>query len=118
MKRSSSFMNSKEISSLMHTTHHCFPHLFRPLDLGFITLKNRILMGSMHTGLEEERDGFERMAMYYALRAEGGVGLIVTGGVAPSRSGWVAPFSLRLASPSQVQGHRLVTEAGIRAQPV
>ena len=68
-------------------------------------------MGSMHTGLEEERDGFRRMAAYYALRAEGGVGLIVTGGVAPNRSGWVAPFSLRLASPSGVQGHQLVTES-------
>ncbi|MDP3480254.1 MAG: NADPH-dependent 2,4-dienoyl-CoA reductase [Desulfoprunum sp.] len=95
----------------MLTTQSPFPHLFRPLNLGFITLKNRILMGSMHTGLEEERDGFRRMAVYYALRAEGGVGLIVTGGVAPNRSGWVAPFSLRLASPSGVQGHQLVTEA-------
>ncbi len=88
-----------------------FPHLFRPLDLGFTTLKNRILMGSMHTGLEEEKDGFARMACYYAKRAEGGVGLIVTGGVAPNRAGWVAPFSIRLAKSSQISGHRLVTDA-------
>lgn len=95
----------------MHTTHSRFPHLFAPLDLGFINLKNRVLMGSMHTGLEEERDGFRRMAAYYGLRAEGGVGLIVTGGVAPSRSGWVAPFSIRLADTSQLEGHQLITDA-------
>ncbi len=98
-------------ASSLHTIDSPFPHLFQPLDLGFIALKNRILMGSMHTGLEEERDGFRRMAAYYGLRAEGGVALIVTGGVAPSRSGWVAPFSLRLSNSSQLPGHRLVTEA-------
>ena len=95
----------------MHTTESAFPHLFRPLDLGFITIRNRVLMGSMHTGLEEERDGFRRMAAYFGLRAEGGAGLIVTGGVAPNRSGWVAPFSLRLAAASQIDGHQLITEA-------
>ncbi|KGO35253.1 2,4-dienoyl-CoA reductase [Desulfobulbus sp. Tol-SR] len=95
----------------MHTTDSAFPHLFRPLDLGFITIRNRVLMGSMHTGLEEEPDGFRRMAAYFGLRAEGGAGLIVTGGVAPNRSGWVAPFSLRLASASQLDGHELITEA-------
>jgi 2,4-dienoyl-CoA reductase (NADPH2) len=88
-----------------------FPHLLHPLDLGFVTLKNRVLMGSMHTGLEEEKGGFRRMAAYYAARAAGGVGLIVTGGVAPNRSGWVAPFSLRLASRSQVRDHTMITEA-------
>ncbi len=92
-----------------------FPLLSKPLDLGFMTLKNRILMGSMHTGLEEEKDGFERMAVYYAARAAGGVGLIVTGGVAPNRVGWVAPFSLRLATAAQVKRHRLITEAVHRA---
>ena len=95
----------------MHTTDSAFPHLFRPLDLGFITIRNRVLMGSMHTGLEEEPDGFRRMAAYFGLRAEGGAGLIVTGGVAPNRSGWVAPFSIRLASASQIGGHALITEA-------
>ncbi len=88
-----------------------YPHLLQPLDLGFVTLKNRVLMGSMHTGLEEEKDGFTRMAAYYAARAGGGVGLIVTGGVAPNRAGWVAPFSLRLAKGSQVVDHRLITDA-------
>ena len=88
-----------------------FPHLFRPLDLGFTTLKNRVLMGSMHTGLEEEQDGFPRMARYYAERARGGVSLIVTGGVAPNRAGWIAPFSIRLANKTQVGLHQLVTDA-------
>ncbi len=95
----------------MNDSHTVYPYLLQPLDLGFVTLKNRILMGSMHTGLEEEKDGFRRMAAFYAARALGGAGLIVTGGVAPNRSGWVAPFSLRLASPSQVKDHRLITEA-------
>ena len=87
-----------------------YPHLFAPLDLGFTTLKNRVLMGSMHTGLEEEKDGFARMAEYYGLRAAGGVGLIVTGGVAPNRAGWVAPFSIRLSGRGQVKKHRQVTD--------
>ena len=87
-----------------------YQHLFTPLDLGFTSLKNRILMGSMHTGLEEEKNGFARMAEYYGQRAAGGVGLIVTGGVAPNRAGWVAPFSIRLTGKSQVPKHRLITE--------
>jgi 2,4-dienoyl-CoA reductase (NADPH2) len=95
----------------MNGSHPVYPHLLQPLDLGFVTLKNRVLMGSMHTGLEEEKGGFRRMAAYYAARARGGVGLIVTGGVAPNRAGWVAPFSLRLAGPSQIKDHRLITEA-------
>ena len=61
-----------------------YKHIFEPLDLGFTTLKNRILMGSMHTGLEEEKNGIERIAAYYAERARGGVGLIVTGGISPN----------------------------------
>jgi 2,4-dienoyl-CoA reductase (NADPH2) len=95
----------------MNSSPPLYPHLFQPLDLGFVTLKNRVLMGSMHTGLEEEKHGFPRMAAYYAARAAGGVGLIVTGGVAPNRAGWVAPFSLRLASSAQAREHRLITEA-------
>lgn len=69
-----------------------YPHLLRPLDLGFTTLPNRVLMGSMHVGLEEAPDGFERMAEFYATRARGGVGLIVTGGIAPNEAGrpWAA----------------------------
>ena len=92
-------------------THSKYPQLLSPLDLGFTSLKNRVLMGSMHTGLEEEKNGFERMAEYYRERAAGGVGLIVTGGVAPNRAGWVAPFSIRLAKHNQVRKHRLITDA-------
>lgn len=87
-----------------------YPHLLNPLDLGFTTLKNRVLMGSMHTGLEEQKNGFERMAEYFGQRAAGGVGLMVTGGVAPNRAGWVAPFSLRLSRVSQVANHKIVTD--------
>jgi 2,4-dienoyl-CoA reductase (NADPH2) len=64
-----------------------YPHVFAPLDLGFTRLKNRILMGSMHTGLEEAPDGFPRMAAYFAERARGGVGMIITGGIAPNERG-------------------------------
>jgi 2,4-dienoyl-CoA reductase (NADPH2) len=95
----------------MIVSESLYPHLFQPLELGYITLKNRVLMGSMHTGLEEEKNGFPRLAAFYAARAAGGVGLIVTGGVAPNRAGWVSPFSIRLASRSQVTKHRMVTEA-------
>ncbi len=95
----------------MGMDHPLFPNLFKPLDLGFTRLKNRVLMGSMHTGLEEERGGFARMARYFGERAKGGVGLIVTGGVAPNRTGWIAPFSMRLARSSQIRKHRLITDA-------
>ena len=88
-----------------------YPHLFAPLDLGFTTLPNRILMGSMHTGLEEAKNGFERMAAYFALRANGGVGLIVTGGIAPNRHGWVAPFAAKMSSHAEAKKHRIVTRA-------
>ena len=64
-----------------------YPHLLAPLDLGFTTLKNRVLMGSMHVGLEEAKDGFNRMAAFYAERARGGVALMVTGGIAPNDDG-------------------------------
>ena len=94
----------------MNHKHPHYPHLFEPLDLGFTTLQNRILMGSMHTGLEEEKNGFKKLARYYRERADGEVGLIVTGGVAPNRAGWVFPFSSRLASKAQVPKHRIVTD--------
>ncbi|MFH0783483.1 MAG: NADPH-dependent 2,4-dienoyl-CoA reductase [Pseudomonadota bacterium] len=100
----------------MNIAQSSYPHLLQPLDLGFVTLKNRVLMGSMHTGLEEEKDGFHRMAAYFAARAKGGVGLMVTGGVAPNRAGWIGPFSLRLAKTSQVKDHLLVTEAVHQAE--
>jgi 2,4-dienoyl-CoA reductase (NADPH2) len=88
-----------------------YPHLLAPLDLGFTTLKNRVLMGSMHTGLEEAPDGYERMAAFYAARARGGVGLIVTGGIAPNLSGRGAPNHAQLSFPWQVSKHRIVTDA-------
>ena len=94
-----------------HTVQSPYPHLLAPLDLGFTTLRNRTLMGSMHTGLEEEKNGFERMAAFYAERARGGVGLIVTGGFAPNLAGRVYHFGPQLSFPWQVGKHRIVTEA-------
>ncbi|MFO1304050.1 MAG: NADPH-dependent 2,4-dienoyl-CoA reductase [Burkholderiales bacterium] len=88
-----------------------YPHLLAPLDLGFVTLKNRILMGSMHTGLEEADDGFERMAAFYAARARGGVSLMVTGGIAPNFAGRLEPKGSQLSFPWQVSRHRLITDA-------
>ena len=88
-----------------------YPHLLAPLDLGFTTLANRVLMGSMHTGLEEASDGFARMAAFYAERARGGVGLIVTGGIAPNFAGRVEPRASQLSFPWQVGKHRLITDA-------
>ena len=88
-----------------------FSRLLSPLDLGFTQIRNRTLMGSMHTGLEEAKDGFERLAAFYAERSAGGVGLIVTGGVAPNREGWVKPFAARLTNKRHAQKHRLVTDA-------
>ncbi len=88
-----------------------YPHLLSPLDLGFTTLKNRVLMGSMHTGLEEEKNGFERLAKYFAMRAKGGVGLMVTGGIAPNKAGWVGPFAAKLTSQKEVKKHRIITDA-------
>lgn len=91
--------------------NNSYPHLFSPLDLQFTTLKNRVVMGSMHTGLEETPNGFEKLAVFYATRAKGGVGLIVTGGIAPNRAGWVAPFSARLTNARQVKEHQQITQA-------
>lgn len=88
-----------------------YKHIFEPLDLGFTTLKNRILMGSMHTGLEEEKNGFEKIACYYAERAKGGVGLIVTGGISPSIQGWTSPFSARMTTKKHARKHKLITDA-------
>jgi 2,4-dienoyl-CoA reductase (NADPH2) len=93
------------------STHPLFPHLFTPLDLGFTTIKNRVLMGSMHTGLEETKDGFKRLSAYFAARARGGVGLIVTGGIAPDRRGWLAPFGAKMSTRTEAAKHRRVTDA-------
>src|ERR1044072_5487647 len=75
-----------------------YPHLLAPLDLGFTRLANRVLMGSMHTGLEDRARDFPKLAAYLAERARGGVGLMVTGGFAPNMEGWLAPFASRIAS--------------------
>ncbi|WBF46004.1 FAD-dependent oxidoreductase [Serratia rubidaea] len=88
-----------------------YPHLLAPLDLGFTTLKNRVLMGSMHTGLEELPDGPQRMAAFYGERAAAGVALIVTGGIAPNRQGVVYRGASTLEQPQQVAHHRTITEA-------
>ena len=88
-----------------------YKHIFEPLDLGFTTLKNRILMGSMHTGLEEEKDGVDRIAAYYSERAKGGVGLIVTGGISPNIQGWTAPFAARMSTNKHARHHQKITSA-------
>jgi 2,4-dienoyl-CoA reductase (NADPH2) len=88
-----------------------YPHLLAPLDLGFVRLRNRVLMGSMHTGLEDDAKRFPRLAAYFAERARGQVGLIVTGGFAPNVEGWAAPFSGRLTTRAAAAKHRPITRA-------
>ncbi|MEV5431623.1 NADPH-dependent 2,4-dienoyl-CoA reductase [Streptomyces sp. NPDC052701] len=92
-----------------------YPHLLNPLDLGFTTLPNRVLMGSMHVGLEEAENGFARMAEFYAERARGGVGLIVTGGIAPNEEGRPYEGGAKLTTEAEAERHRVVTEAVHRA---
>ena len=86
-----------------------YPHLLSPLDLGFTTLRNRVLMGSMHTGLEDKASHFPELAEYYAERARGGVGLIVTGGFAPNRTGWLLPLASKLTTSAEAEQHRQLT---------
>lgn len=88
-----------------------YPHLFSPLDLGFTTLRNRVLMGSMHTGLEDRAVDFPKLAAYFAERAEGGTALMVTGGFSPNVAGWLKPFSGRMRWPWHVKRHKQVTSA-------
>lgn len=88
-----------------------YPHLFAPLELGHVTLPNRILMGSMHTGLEDKAADFDKLAVYFAERARGGVGLMVTGGIAPSIEGWLKPFGGRMTLPWHMPRHRKITRA-------
>ena len=88
--------------------HNKYPLLFTPLDLGFTQLKNRALMGSMHTGLEEVEGGFERLAAYFAERARGGVGMIITGGISPNEEGGMGS---EMSTPEHASDHRQVTEA-------
>ncbi|MEU1435400.1 FAD-dependent oxidoreductase [Streptomyces sp. NPDC005775] len=88
-----------------------YPHLLSPLDLGFTTLPNRVLMGSMHIGLEEVENGFERMAAFYAARARGGVGLMVTGGIAPNDAGCTFPGGAKMTTEAEAAQHAVVTSA-------
>jgi 2,4-dienoyl-CoA reductase (NADPH2) len=88
-----------------------YPHLLEPLDLGYVKLRNRVLMGSMHTGLEDDPKKFPRLEAYFAERARGGVGLIVTGGFAPNIEGWASPFSGRLTTRAAASKHKPITAA-------
>ena len=88
-----------------------YPRLLAPLDLGFTTLRNRVLMGSMHTGLEDRKKNFPRLAEYFAERARGGVGLMVTGGFSPNIAGWVSPLAGSLSTHAAARGHRQITDA-------
>ena len=95
--------------------HSKYPNLFSPLDLGFTKLKNRALMGSMHTGLEEAENGFERMAAFFSERARGGVGMIITGGIPPNEE--ASGHGVKLSTPAEAAQHRVVTEAVHAAAP-
>jgi len=88
-----------------------YPHLLAPLDLGFTTLKNRVLMGSMHVGLEEVEGGYDRMAAFYAERAAGGVGLIVTGGISPNDHGVTFHGGSKLDTLEEAEKHKVITQA-------
>ena len=101
----------KPASATLSAGSSPYPHLHAPLDLGFTTLKNRVLMGSMHVGLEEVANGFERMAAFYAERARGEVGLIVTGGIAPNERGRPMQGGAMLVNEHEAEQHRKVTEA-------
>ena len=101
-------MNSPQ---LINSDSHPYPHLFQPLDLGFTTLKNRVLMGSMHTGLEEEPGAHLKLAEYFSERARGGVGLMVTGGIGPNAEGATHAVSRRLDDPDVFAEHQYVTNA-------
>jgi 2,4-dienoyl-CoA reductase (NADPH2) len=88
-----------------------YPHLLAPLDLGFTTLPNRVLMGSMHVGLEDRPKHMSRLAEFYAERARGGAGLIVTGGFSPTRAGWLLPLAGKLTNAGEARRHRVLTDA-------
>ena len=88
-----------------------YPNLLKPLDLGFTQIRNRVLMGSMHTGLEEHKEGLGKLAAFYAERAKGGVGLIVTGGFSPNLRGRLHPFSAEFSKPKHAKAHKIVTES-------
>ena len=99
--------NNSQIST--YNTH--YPHIFEPLDLGFTKLKNRIVMGSMHTGLEDRFFNYPKLAAYFAERAKGGVGMMITGGISPNHEGWLVPAGGTLNHKGDVVNHRKVTKA-------
>lgn len=99
------------VSTMTPATDTAYPHLFAPLDLGFTQLRNRILMGSMHTGLEDHAKDFPKLAAYFGERAAGGAALLVTGGFSPNIAGWLLPFGSKLSWPWEVGRHRQVTAA-------
>ena len=96
------------------TTHNMnenhYPNMLAPLDLGFTQIKNRVLMGSMHTGLEEEKGGFDKLAAFYEERAKGGVGIIVTGGVSPNLRGRLAPMGSQFNRWWHIKRHKKITD--------
>ena len=97
----------------IHTTddNAYYPHLFTPLDFGFTTLKNRIVMGSMHTGLEDRFYNYGKLAAYFAERAKGGAAMMITGGISPNREGWLLPAGGTMNSKMDVRNHRKITKA-------
>ncbi len=101
----------KYVMSFLNTIFCMYSRLFTPLDLGFTQLKNRVLMGSMHTNLEEAPNGFKRLASFYGLRAQGDVGLIVTGGISPNLEGRLAPNRALMSDQSAVKKHALICDA-------
>ncbi|VEG14037.1 NADPH-dependent 2,4-dienoyl-CoA reductase [Moraxella cuniculi] len=101
--------NNSSIAISEENSH--YPHLFEPLDLGFTQLKNRIIMGSMHTGLEDRFYHYGRLAAYFEARAKGGVGLIITGGISPNREGWLTPLAGTMNRLADVVHHRRITHA-------
>ncbi|MGA4440840.1 NADPH-dependent 2,4-dienoyl-CoA reductase [Psychrobacter pacificensis] len=93
------------------STNEYYPHLFEPLDLGFTTLKNRMVMGSMHTGLEDRFYNYGKLAAYFAERAKGGVAMMITGGISPNREGWLLPAGGTMNTKADVINHQRVTRA-------
>ena len=91
------------------STNEYYPHLFEPLDLGFTTLKNRMVMGSMHTGLEDRFYNYGKLAAYFAERAKGGVAMMITGGISPNREGWLLPAGGTMNTKADVINHQRVT---------
>jgi 2,4-dienoyl-CoA reductase (NADPH2) len=103
--------NTNSAAAPSNPTPNPYPHLFELLDLGHTTLRNRVVMGSMHTGLEDRAWDTNRLAAYFAERARGGVGLIITGGYAPNREGWLLPFGAKLTTKTEAYRHRAITRA-------